>query len=181
MIDSDLKDKYIQAIKEVEGFRKEWCDAHGAPMPRRIDCLDLIMKKEFALQILDGTKKIELRDASNHYCRRLYDSNITRFIDLHQNDDEIMNECGPYGYLDELMQVDRIHFHNYSNSWFLDVKVLHTDYLYMNNDVKDQLNTLGIHDVDDAIDEFEKKGIKPEERPVFFQFVLDEIIDTNLK
>ena len=57
MIDSDLKDKYIQSIKEVEGFRKEWCDAHGAPMPRRIDCLDLIMKKEFALQILDGTKK----------------------------------------------------------------------------------------------------------------------------
>ena len=40
--------------KEIYGRRKAWCDAHGAPMPEPIECLDLIMRKEFALRILQG-------------------------------------------------------------------------------------------------------------------------------
>ncbi len=53
--------------KEIYGRRKAWCDAHGALMPEPIECLDLIMRKEFALRILQGKKNVELRDCTDHF------------------------------------------------------------------------------------------------------------------
>lgn len=65
------------------------------------EAFDLIMKKEFAYQILRGQKAIEFRDFSTHYCKRfLADAKKLEFKDLHA-----------------------IHFHDYNNTWFLDVKM----------------------------------------------------------
>lgn len=65
------------------------------------EAFDLIMKKEFAYQILRGQKQIEFRNFNTHYCKRFFA-------------DEKNLEFKP---------INKIHFHDYNNTWFLDVQM----------------------------------------------------------
>ena len=180
MIDELIIKNVETAKSEIYAERKAWCDAHGAPMPEPIDCLNLIMKKEFALQILRGEKNVELRACSTHYSERLYDKKITDFYERHKDDEEVANEYGWLGYLDGLRPVKKIHFHNYSNTWFLDVEVLSNGVTRV---VKDDVATLqdlfGFHELDSLLADCERK--KQADRPMFFDFSIKRVIDTNLE
>ena len=108
-------------------------DTHGVPMPEPIESLDLILKKEFALQILKGEKNVEFRSMTQHYMNRLFDKKLGDFLDKHADNAEIVAEYGMWGNCDELRPVKSIHFHNYNNDWYLDVEVLHNGYAITNN------------------------------------------------
>ncbi len=166
--------------KEIYGRRKAWCDAHGAPMPEPIECLDLIMRKEFALRILQGKKNVELRDCTDHYISRLYDRKITDFYELHKDDDEIAGQYGWLGYLDALRPVKTIHFHDYANTWYLDVEVLSNGITrVVKDDVEMLRDVFDFHELDALLLDCERKG--QNDRPVFFDFSIKRIIATNLE
>lgn len=52
---------------------------YGAPRCEPIKVLDLIMRREFAEAILNGEKKVEVRNGSEHYMNRLTDKKVNRW------------------------------------------------------------------------------------------------------
>ena len=58
--------RYDALKKKINGFE----------LPENIQCLNLIMKKQYALDIINGKKKVEYRNYSKHYFDRLYDKKM---------------------------------------------------------------------------------------------------------
>lgn len=121
---------------------------------------NLLMRREFAEQILAGEKKLELRDASDFY--------ISRFL---------IEENGEY-----YMKPDKnaLHFHNYNNSWFLDVEFTDLVLLEVTSKNIKKIQKEGYHEFDEMLEEVkqdEKNNIEPS---YLFYFKLGKVIDTDL-
>ena len=168
----------MNKFKTVEEFtaamQKFFDERPVAPVAREVECLNLIMKREYAEQILAGTKKLEFRSYSKHYCDRLIDREVADYIKTHIDDDEVMTFCN------DIRQVKRIHFHNYNNSWFLDVECdLNDVFCIKKSDIDFLHEQYDCHDYDDDLEYFESNNI--EARPYIFYFVMGKVLGTNLK
>lgn len=167
----------IDEIKTQEEFEKakaEFLAKHPElPKVKDVDRLNLIMRKEFALQILKGEKKVEFRAFSQHYTDRLMDKDMANWMADHQG-----KELDDFE-ISAARQVYTIHFHNYSNSWYLDVECTENEVCAPLPGWVEFFNTLGCHELDEMTADFEKRN--EEMRPLFFYFVLGKVIDTNLK
>lgn len=179
MIDEKIKKILLDSCEEIQKEKVVWCKQHNAPLPEPIEVLNLIMKKDNALRILKGDKNVEYRAYTSHYAERLFDKSVGDFAEKHINDEWATEQMGMYGFLDELRPVKKIHFHNYSNSWFLDVEVLNNGYVIANKDGVETMNAFGDHELDALVADLEKK--KENNRPVYFNFILGSVIETNLK
>jgi len=178
MIDPQIKKTLLNSIAEINAERKAWCDTHGVPMPEPIESLDLILKKEFALQILKGEKNVEFRSMTQHYMNRLFDKKLGDFLDKHADNAEIVAEYGMWGNCDELCPVKTIHFHNYNNDWYLDVEVLYNGYAIANKEGAESLHLYDCYDLDDLVEELDQKD--EVDRPVFFTFIISKVLAINL-
>jgi len=163
----------------------EFVEKFNAPDPEPIMVLNLIMRKEFALQILKGEKKVEIRPFSEHYYNRLTDKKVDKWMDDHR-DDEGMDKEAFEEFMCSTRPVGRIHFHNYNNSWFLDVRVTENALVGLTEDVVEDLqDRYDFHELDELLASYRKKeqGQKSDvvARPIFYYFGLGEVIDTNLK
>ncbi len=160
--------------KKDEEFAKLYPDA---PEAKPIECLNLIMKREFAEQILRGEKKVELRAFSEHYYNRLYDKDVLAWLDEHADDPQFK---GFEPCVSALRIVEKIHFHNYNNSWFLDVECPLNAYRFAVKRDAEYLNTeYGCDELLQLTKDFDKR--KEQNRPMFFTFLLGKVLDTNLK
>lgn len=161
--------------KEHDEFKAKYPDM---PETKPIKCLDLIMKREWAEKILMGEKKIEFRDYTEHYAKRLFDKDVMDYIDKHLDDEEFM---AGYEYLySPLRQVETIHFHNYNNTWYLDVEVEINQIVEATQEDADNLfEEYGCDELYADV-EWQKKHPK-EEIAKFFFFVVKDVIDTNLE
>ena len=147
----------------------------GCPELKPIECLNLIMRREFAEQILKGEKSAELRAVSEHYFSRLTDAEVNDWASEHA--DEVSKGKT---YLETVRPVKKIHFHNYANSWHLDVECKMNTMLFVTKDQIQWLNEdYNCHELDKMCETLDKKG--EQNRPAFYIFVLGEILDTNLK
>lgn len=160
--------------KALAEFKKKYPEYKG---PKPIECLNLIMRKEFAVQILKGEKKVELRAYSEHYQDRLNDRDVVNFMNKHygtENEDEVM-------FFSKMVRpVKKIHFHNYSNSWFLDVDCEQADFICLTNDDVKYLNdTYDCHELDEMLADFNKR--REANRPLFFYFVCGKVLETNIE
>lgn len=171
--DVEVSDEEWQ--KGFEDFMKKYPDC---PMAEPIECLDLIMKREWAEKILQGTKKIEFRDFSEHYAKRLCDKKVMDYIDAHMDDEDFMVEVG--NYVSSLRPVQKIHFHNYNNTWFLDVSVRVNEVISCHKEevefLQEEFNS---HELDEEYEYYSKH--KKEEMPEWFYFVIEDVLDTNLE
>lgn len=160
--------------EEFRAARAEFFKTHPeAPVAKDVECLNLIMRREFAEQILAGTKPLEFRAYSPHYVKRLIDKEVCDYVNMHLNDDDVVLFCN------DVRQVKRIHFHNYSNSWFLDVECDFNDvFSITKEDIKYLQDNWGVHDFDDELARYEAKNEKY--RPFLFFFVCGKVIGTNL-
>lgn len=161
--------------EEYLAAREKFFETHPeAPKAKEIECLNLIMRKEFAEEILRGKKPLEYRDFSEFYAKRLIDKDVTQYINDHLDDDEVLAFCN------DVRQVKVIHFHNYNNSWYLDVECTYNDvFSITKGDIKSLQEEYGVHDFDEELENYEKNNI--EERPFLFYFAIGKVLGTDLK
>ena len=141
--------------------------------PEPIECLNLIMRRENAEDIVNGEKVIEFRTVSDFYCKRLIDPESHKFMAALPKEDRPKYWFG-WSYL---RPVRRIHFHNYNDTWTLDVKCEGVEVLNCNKSGLDWLHSFGCHEMDEFFEEYMRNPAKI--RPQFFALVCGEIIERN--
>jgi hypothetical protein len=120
------------------------------------------MRKEHALEIIACKKPLEIRTFSDFYCKMFTDQAL---VDANEKlrkeglDDECTGVCRT--------DVGFVHFHNYTNSWTLDVEI---DEIGMALMVEDDITWLadefGFHDYDSEWQQY--AHLPDEEKPLFF-------------
>ena len=58
----------------------EFMEKFQAPQPEPVKVLHLVMRKPFAQEIVNGTKKVEVRAFSEHYFDRLTDKKVDKWM-----------------------------------------------------------------------------------------------------
>lgn len=171
------KNLNFKTSEEYAAARDKFFESHpDAPEAKDVECLSLIMRREYAEQILRGEKPLEFRQYSEFYVKRLIDPDVADYIGAHIDDDEVVVFCN------DIRQVKNIHFHNYNNSWFLDVECDFNDaFSITKHDIEFLQNKYGVHDFDDDLKLMEKANLPQNERPWLFYFVCGKVLDTNLE
>lgn len=153
-----------------EGFYSSHPDC---PRPKEIEVLNLIMRRENAEEIIKGVKPIEFRAYSKHYHDRLIDLDVANYIlenELTEDEVELIDLFRP---------VKLIRFHNYSNSWRVDVECRSNNIIAVTRpNVEALQENYNCHEFDKMLEDFEAK--KENTRPMFFYFVLGDVIDSTL-
>lgn len=168
--------------EEYEEFKKQY----NMPEAEDIECLDLIMKREWAEKIVRGEKKIEFREMSDFYAHKLIDKNVFEWKQkmLAEADEELAEKINDF--CDPLKPVYKIHFHNYNNSLILDVDVKMDMVLVLDEDGINFLHEeFDCHEVDAEYwqfeDDLEDGKVTEDERPIYFIFEIDKITNTNIE
>jgi hypothetical protein len=158
-----------------EDFKEKYPD-YVEPTP--IDCLNLVMKKEFAEQIINGEKRVEFRPMTEHYVNRLTDDAVNDFINRHNDEEEFQKENVLGNFVQIVRPVKKIHFRNYNNSWYLDVECKSNDAICCVKSVIEWLNeTFDCHELDKLCADLDARN--EENRPIFYAFELGEILDRH--
>lgn len=169
------KNQKFKTEEEFAAAREQFFKAHpGACDAQEVDCLNLVMKREFAEQILAGTKKLEFRQYSPFYISRLVDKKVADYIEKHKEEKDI------FTFMSDIRQVRKIHFYNYNKSWYLDVECVYNDvFSITNRDIEYLHKRYDCHDFDEDLAIYEKADIK--QRPWLFFFEIGKVLDTNLE
>ncbi len=168
------EEEQLQWIEDWKAFHEKYPDC---PRVEPIECLNLIMRREYAEQIVRGEKTVEYRTYSPHYRNRLFDRKMGEYMERHADDEEFIEAVLQYERV--LRHVKMIRFHNYNNTWHLDVRCEYNEVCVATREdgeyIRDEYGNSEL--LEEAI-ELEKAGA--EELPMFFFFVLGEVLDNGL-
>lgn len=147
------------------------------PVVKPIERLSLVMKKEFAQEIIDGKKTIEVRDAeSKKYYDMLYDKDMLAYEEKYW-DDELMR-LQIIDFTSSVRPVLSIHFYTYNNSWSMDVECVDNGVIIVNDEQVGGLKQVFPNDeFDELLEDLNKNGVPEEERPYFFWFAVGKIVE----
>ena len=143
-----------------------------------VEAYHLIMKKENALDILNGKKKVEIRTFSEKYLSMFIDQEKYKEYQekLKEPDFQGIDEEG-ISEFDKTIRTDikYIYFTNYNKTWNLVVKI-HSFYTLsmIKDDVDFLAENFDFHDFDNEWQQFEGKEL--DEVPAFFAIYLDKVI-----
>ena len=155
-----------------------FADHPDCPRPKPIEKLDLVMRKEFANEIIAGTKTVEVRSYSDFYCSRLYDKKVLAYEEANWDDELLRMQMIDFN--DSVRAVKTIHFHDYGKTWFLDIECIDNNTVIINDEqvgyLQEQYNC---HEFDEELAELNAENAS--ERPVYFYFAVGKILGTDLK
>ncbi len=155
-----------------EDFRRRF---PNAPVPEPRDTLNLILRKEFAHEIVSGEKTIEIREVSPFYTSRVYDKRVVAFLNEHP---EVERD---YKFYTPLREVKKIHFYSYSNTWHLDVECTAVEEIAVTREtVRHIQEAYNSHEFDELLEELERDEVPDNQRPQFFIFAIGKILDKKL-
>lgn len=138
------------------------------------DAYDLIMRKDNAKAILDGSKTIEIRSFSDKYCRMFVDQKL---IDKNE---ELRNagkedECIPFA---ECIRgdIEVVHFRPYNNNWHLDAAIDEIGVCSMTKeDIEWLAQEFNYHEMDNEYQQYEH--LPEDERPIFFYLHIKKVLN----
>lgn len=131
------------------------------------EAYDLMMRKEFAYQILRGEKRIEFRSYTDLYLTKFFKK--WRWAD--RKDPEYLVE----------KDVVCCHFHDRGNTWFMDCSIEGVNIIPIHPNSLQFLHEYGCHDLDETIAKVNKKT-KETANCIDWVIVIPiyQLIDTNL-
>ena len=175
---TELQNQFANNTELFDRCREQFFKEHpDCPRPKMIERLDLIMKKEFALEILSGKKTVEIRKYTDHYCSRLYDKKVLAYEDEHWDDDVMRMQMIDFN--DSVRGVKTIHFHDYGKTWFLDVECVDNNtVLLVDDQVKYLQDEFGFHEFDEMLADLNAQNAT--ERPIYFYFAIGKVLATDL-
>lgn len=143
---------------------------------QQVEAYDLLLQKKFALDILSGKKRVEVRSFSDHYISRFIDKDVQK-----RNNEAKLKPFDDDYEIALREDVHYIHFHNYNNSWFLDVEIEGIGMCVVDSqDIEPLANDF--EDFKAYIEEAKKNDELPEEdKPMIFYLVLADIVGHNIK
>lgn len=129
------------------------------------EAYDLIMRKEFAWQILRGEKPFEFRSVSRFYVQKFLKPKYSRTKSL----DDV--ETRKYNY---------VHFHDYGNTWFLDVRIDGIGYIKPHPTTLPFLHERNCHELDEVAQQYASLKENDPELPLLFFIEIAEVLNTSL-
>lgn len=147
---------------------------------QEVEAYHLIMKKENALEILNGTKKVEIREFNQKYGTLFIDpqKEAEYFEKMKQPNFEYIDENGVAECDKIYKDVKYIYFTNYNKSWSLVVEI---DQIYMLYMIKDDIEflseQLGFKEYDNEWQQFEGKDL--DDIPSFFAIDIKRIVSNE--
>ncbi len=147
---------------------------------KEVEAYRLIMRKENALDILSGKKKVEIRTYSDNYCGLFFDKEkLAKANEVFNETGSVEDEEGNSIFESAIKDVRYVYFTNYNNTWSL---VVSLDWVYIMNTTKDWVEFLNenynFHDLDNEWQQFEELAAKEkyEEIPSFFALAIKEVV-----
>jgi len=136
---------------------------------KEVRAFDFLMKKENALDIISGKKKVETRSYSPFYYRL-----------IHDKEQDELNKKDTDNFVPPIRDdISFIHFHNYNNSWFLNVRISEIGVgKFSEQYLKELSKEFDFNDFDNEWQQFE--NLSDEDKPVFYWFAIKEIVNHNL-
>ncbi len=132
----------------------------------------LIMKKENALEILNGKKRAEIRTFSDVYISMFFDKKIR------EQQEKDQAEGKEIDIEDAIKQTQYARFTNYSGSWFLDVKLSELGLCTLDEETVAELNAdFDLHDLDNEWQQY--RDLPDEDKPIFFLLGIKEVVSHN--
>ena len=143
-----------------------------------VEAYHLIMKKENAIDILNGKKKVEIRTFSDKYLSMFIDNEKYKVYQEKMKDpnfqfydDEGVSE------FDKTIRTDinYIYFTNYNKTWNLVAKI-HSFYTcsMIKDDIEFLAENFDFHDYDNEWQQFDGKDI--DDIPAFFAIYIDKVV-----
>ena len=157
-----------------EGFFLQY----DPPTCEPVETMDMVIRKENALAIINGKKKVVFHLCDDDYFNLLHDEEVYKWM-MDQRMDKEMDIQALYEFVCSTRPVQTIHFHDDDNSWFLNVECAKNDLaILFRQDVEFLQEKFGCHELDGILEDYEKKDSQM--RPAFFYFALGKILDTNI-
>lgn len=140
-----------------------------------VEAFDLIMQKKFAKEIISGKKKVEFRSFSPYYIDRFMDKAVAK------RNEKAGLQWGDEGFEDDFKAIEAIHFHDYNNSWFLDVTIGSIGMFCVDTQDIDEYAGDYPEFEDYRADAIKNDELPEEDRPMLFYLLIEKIVATNLK